>query len=143
MLLGEYEHTLDAKGRLAMPAKLRDSLGSKFIITKGLDGCLFVYDLEQWGILEAKLEALPMGQKKTRDYARFFFGSASEGECDKQGRVLLPANLRKYAELEKDAVVVGVGNRVEIWNSQKWRELAESNADDINELSEQLAHLGF
>ncbi len=143
VLLGEYEHTLDIKGRLAMPAKLRDSLGNKFIITKGLDGCLFVYDFEQWKILEAKLEALPMGQKKTRDYARFFFGSASEGECDKQGRVLLPANLRKHAALEKEAVIVGVGNRVEIWDSERWRELTANSAEDINNLSEQLADLGF
>lgn len=88
MLLGEYEHTLDAKGRLAMPAKLRESLGSKFIITKGLDGCLFVYDMEQWHQLEQKLAALPMSRKTARDFTRFLFGGACEGECDKQGRVL-------------------------------------------------------
>lgn len=86
MLLGEYEHTLDAKGRLAMPAKLRESLGSKFIITKGLDGCLFVYDMEQWHQLEQKLAALPMSRKTARDFTRFLFGGACEGECDKQGR---------------------------------------------------------
>lgn len=101
MLLGEYEHTLDAKGRLAMPAKLRESLGSKFIITKGLDGCLFVYDMEQWHKLEQKLAALPMSRKTARDFTRFLFGGACEGECDKQGRVLLPANLRRHAGLER------------------------------------------
>ena len=86
MLLGEYEHTLDIKGRLAMPAKLRESLGNKFIITKGLDGCLLVYDMEQWHILETKLTSLPMSRKNARDFARFFFSGACEGECDKQGR---------------------------------------------------------
>ena len=95
MLLGEYEHTLDAKGRLAMPAKLRESLGSKFIITKGLDGCLFVYDMDQWHQLEQKLAALPMSRKTARDFTRFLFGGACEGECDKQGRVLLPASSRR------------------------------------------------
>ena len=99
MLLGEYEHTLDIKGRLAMPAKLRESLGSKFIITKGLDGCLFVYDMEEWHKVEAKLAALPMSRKTARDFTRFLFGGACEGECDKQGRVLLPVNSVSYTHL--------------------------------------------
>lgn len=143
MLLGEYEHTLDPKGRLAMPAKLRENLGSKFIITKGLDGCLFVYDLDQWKLLEAKLAALPMSRKTARDFTRFLFGGACEGECDRQGRVLIPVNLRRYAGLEKDAVIVGVGSRAEIWDAVKWREYNESNAEDVSELAEQLADLGI
>ncbi len=143
MLLGEYEHTLDAKGRLAMPARLRESLGSTFIITKGLDGCLFVYDMEQWHNLEAKLAALPMSRKTARDFTRFLFGGAYEAECDKQGRVLLPAGLRKHAGLEKNAVIVGVGSRAEIWDAARWTEYNESNADDVSELAEQLADLGI
>ena len=143
MLLGEYEHTLDAKGRLAMPAKLRESLGSKFIITKGLDGCLFVYDMEQWHQLEQKLAALPMSRKTARDFTRFLFGGACEGECDKQGRVLLPANLRRHAGLEKDAVIVGVDSRAEIWDAGRWNEYNEENAEDVSELAEQLADLGI
>lgn len=143
MLLGEYEHTLDPKGRLAMPAKLRESLGNKFMITKGLDGCLFVYNLEQWQLLEAKLAALPMSRKTARDFTRFLFGGACEAECDKQGRVLLPANLRRHASLEKDAVIVGVGSRAEIWDAAKWQEYNESNAEDVSELAEQLADLGI
>ncbi|MDY4919521.1 MAG: division/cell wall cluster transcriptional repressor MraZ [Phascolarctobacterium sp.] len=143
MLLGEYEHTLDAKGRLAMPAKLRESLGNNFIITKGLDGCLFVYDMDEWHKLEAKLAALPMSRKTARDFMRFLFGGACEGECDKQGRVLIPLNLRRHAGLEKEAVIVGVGNRAEIWDAQKWAEYNESNAEDVNELAEQLADLGI
>lgn len=143
MLLGEYNHTLDTKGRLAMPAKLRESLGNKFMITKGLDGCLFVYDQEQWQLLEKKLAALPMSRKTARDFTRFLFGGACEAECDKQGRVLLPANLRQHASLEKDAVIVGVGNRAEIWDAQRWDEYNSANEEDMNELAEQLAELGI
>ena len=143
MLLGEYEHTLDAKGRLAVPAKLRESLGGKFIITKGLDGCLFVYDMEQWQLLEQKLAALPMSLGDARKFTRFLFGGACEAECDKQGRVLLPPNLRRHASLEKDAVIVGVGNRVEIWDAQKWAEYNDANEESVNELAEQLASLGI
>ena len=143
MLLGEYEHTLDIKGRLAMPAKLREALGNKFIITKGLDGCLFVYDMEEWHKVEAKLAALPMSRKTARDFTRFLFGGACEGECDKHGRVLLPANLRRHAGLEKDAVIVGVGSRAEIWDAQRWAAYNEESSEDVNELAEQLADLGI
>ena len=143
MLLGEYAHTLDIKGRLAMTAKLSDALGNKFIITKGLDGCLFVYDMEEWHKVEAKLAALPMSRKTARDFTRFLFGGACEGECDKQGRVLLPTNLRRHAGLEKDAVIVGVGSRAEIWDAQRWAAYNEESSEDVNELAEQLADLGI
>lgn len=85
MLMGEFQHNLDAKGRLFMPVKLREALGTSFVLTKGLDGCLFVYDMEQWRLLEAKLNSLPMTRKGARDFNRFFFGGAAEGECDKPG----------------------------------------------------------
>lgn len=143
MLLGEYEHTLDPKGRLAMPAKLRESLGSKFIITKGLDGCLFIYDIQQWQLLENKLSSLPMSRKTARDFTRFLFGGACEGECDKQGRVLIPANLRSHAGLEKNVVIIGVGTRAEIWDAAKWNEYNEESSEDVNDLAEQLADLGI
>lgn len=143
MLLGEYEHTLDPKGRLAMPAKLRESLGSKFIITKGLDGCLFIYDMQQWQLLEDKLSSLPMSRKTARDFTRFLFGGACEGECDKQGRVLIPANLRSHAGLEKNVVIIGVGTRAEIWDAAKWNEYNEESSEDVNDLAEQLADLGI
>lgn len=143
MLLGEYEHTIDAKGRLAMPAKLREALGAHFMITKGLDGCLAVYDKEQWQKLEAKLAGLPMSRKTARDFTRFLFGGACEAECDKQGRVLLPANLRRFAQLTKDAVIVGVGNHAEIWDAAKWQEYTEESAEDVSGLAEQLADLGI
>lgn len=143
MLLGEYEHSIDTKGRIAMPAKLREGLGGKFIITKGLDGCLFVYAMDEWQRVEQKLASLPMSRKTARDFTRFLFGGACEGECDKQGRVLLPASLRRYAGLERDAVIVGVGSRAEIWDAAKWQQYNEESADDVNELAEQLADLGI
>lgn len=143
MLLGEYEHSIDTKGRIAMPAKLREGLGGKFIITKGLDGCLFVYAMDEWQHVEQKLASLPMSRKTARDFTRFLFGGACEGECDKQGRVLLPASLRRYAGLERDAVIVGVGSRAEIWDAAKWQQYNEESAEDVNELAEQLADLGI
>ena len=143
MLLGEYEHSIDTKGRIAMPAKLREGLGGKFIITKGLDGCLFVYALDEWQRVEQKLASLPMSRKTARDFTRFLFGGACEGECDKQGRVLLPASLRRYAGLEREAVIVGVGSRAEIWDAAKWQQYNEESAEDVNELAEQLADLGI
>lgn len=143
MLLGEYEHSIDSKGRMAMPAKLREGLGAKFIITKGLDGCLFVYSMDEWQHVEQKLASLPMSRKTARDFTRFLFGGACEAECDKQGRVLLPANLRRYAALERDAVIVGVGSRAEIWDAAKWQQYNEESAEDVNELAEQLADLGI
>lgn len=141
MLMGEFQHNLDAKGRLFMPVKLREALGTKFVLTKGLDGCLFVYDLEQWRLLEAKLNSLPMTRKGARDFNRFFFGGAAESECDKQGRVLLPVNLREFAGLDKNAAIVGVGNRAEIWDAERWNAYNEENAEDVGELAEQLADL--
>lgn len=143
MLLGEYEHSIDTKGRIAMPAKLREGLGGKFIITKGLDGCLFVYAMDEWQRVEQKLASLPMSRKTARDFTRFLFGGACEGECDKQGRVLLPASLRRYAGLERDAVIVGVGSRAEIWDAAKWQQYNEESAEDVNELADQLADLGI
>ena len=143
MLLGEYEHSIDTKGRMAMPAKLREGLGVKFIITKGLDGCLFVYSMDEWQRVEQKLASLPMSRKTARDFTRFLFGGACEAECDKQGRVLLPANLRRYAALERDVVIVGVGSRAEIWDAAKWQQYNEESAEDVNELAEQLADLGI
>ncbi len=143
MLLGEYEHSIDTKGRIAMPAKLREGLDGKFIITKGLDGCLFVYAMDEWQRVEQKLASLPMSRKTARDFTRFLFGGACEGECDKQGRVLLPASLRRYAGLEREAVIVGVGSRAEIWDAAKWQQYNEESAEDVNELAEQLADLGI
>jgi mraZ protein len=124
MLIGEYQHNVDPKGRLFMPARFREELGEQFIATKGLDNCLFVYSTEEWHKLEEKIRALPLS--KARNLQRFFFAGAADLEADKQGRVLIPQNLREYASLTKDAIVVGESNRVEIWDKQRWDEICGS-----------------
>lgn len=139
MLIGQYQHSLDAKGRLIIPAKLRDSLGEQFIITCGLDHCLFVYSMKEWGVIEEKIHQLPLAQGRTLQ--RFFFANAMLAEVDSQGRVLLPLNLRKYANLAKEAVVIGTSTRAEIWDKDAWEQATgEINADDI---AAAMAELGF
>ena len=118
MLIGEYEHSLDAKGRMIMPAKLRQDMGEKFIVTKGLDGCLFAFSQKEWENFEAKLKTLPLSDKNARNFVRFFLSGATECEIDKQGRFLIPLNLRTAANLEKEAVIIGVGTRLEIWDKK-------------------------
>jgi MraZ protein len=143
MFMGEFLHTVDSKGRLIIPAKFRETLGDKFIATKGLDNCLFLYPENEWQNFEEKLKKLPVSQPNARAFVRFFFSGATECEFDKQGRILLPANLREYATLEKDVVVVGVMNRIEIWDSARWKDysaLAESNYEKA---AESLVDLGI
>lgn len=120
MLTGQYAHSLDTKGRVNFPSRLREELGMRFIITRGLDNCLFVYSMEEWERLAAKLKELPIS--KSAPLNRFFFAGAAEVEPDKQGRVLLPAHLREFAGLDKDIVIAGVSNRAEIWDAARWEE---------------------
>nr|WP_330409987.1 division/cell wall cluster transcriptional repressor MraZ [Faecalimonas umbilicata] len=134
MLTGEYNHSIDSKGRLIIPAKFREILGDSFVITKGLDNCLFVYPDNEWKLFEEKLRTLPLTNKNARTFTRFFLGSAVEGVLDKQGRVLISSALRDFAGLEKEVVLVGVLDRVEIWDKAKWDESnaeVEANMDDI------------
>ncbi len=139
MFIGEYEHSVDAKGRLIMPAKLREDIGEKFVVTKGLDGCLFAYSQNEWLNFEEKLKTLPLTNKNARDFVRFFLAGATECEIDKQGRFLISGNLRNYANLEKEVVIVGVLNRIEIWNKEKWSNVDENiSADEIAENMESL-----
>ena len=139
MLIGEYEHTLDAKGRLIMPSKLRDDLGEKFIVTKGLDGCLFAYSLQEWKNFEEKLRSLPLSSKDARAFSRFFFAGAADCLLDKQGRFFIPSNLIEFAGLEKDLVIVGMNSRIEIWAKSKWKNVDEQiSADEIAEKMEML-----
>ncbi len=141
MLIGEYEHSLDVKGRLIMPAKLRQDMGEKFIITKGLDGCLFAFSQQEWLNFETKLKTLPLSDKNARNFVRFFLSGATECELDKQGRFLIPNNLRMAATLEKEVVIIGVGTRLEIWNKQIWNKCDEEiSADDI---AQNMADLGI
>ena len=139
MLIGEYSHNIDAKGRLNFPAKLREDLGQRFIVTKGLDDCLFVYSLEEWERLEQKIKELPMSKACT--IQRYLFSGAWEVEPDKQGRILIPANLREFAGLEKDVLVIGASNRAEIWNRSRW----ENACGDLNSdaIAQAMDELGF
>ena len=141
MFMGEYNHTIDAKGRLIIPSKIRESLGDEFVVTKGLDGCLFVYDNKEWSAFEEKLKSLPLTNKDARQFVRFFLAGATLAEVDKQGRILVPANLREFAGLEKEVVLVGVASRVEIWSKARWEDTA--SYDDVEEIAEHMAELGL
>lgn len=143
MFMGEYLHTIDSKGRLIVPSKFRESLGDKFIATKGLDHCLFIYPLEEWQNFEKKLKQLPISQPNARAFVRFFFSGAAECELDKQGRILLPANLREYACLEKDVIVVGVMSRIEIWDYASWKEYSSEAEGNYEQAAESLVDLGI
>lgn len=143
MFMGEYQHNVDSKGRIILPAKFRELLGELFIATKGLDRCLFIYPKEEWTILEDKLKKLPMAKQDARAFVRFFFSGAAELEFDKQGRVLLPNNLREYAGLEKDIVVVGVSSRIEIWDRQAWIDYNNNVGPTVAQIAENLVDLGI
>ena len=140
MFMGEYNHTIDAKGRLIVPSKFREALGDEFIITKGLDGCLFVYPNEEWAIIADTFRSIPQTSKEARKFSRFFFAGAASCEVDKQGRILLPQILREFADLQKEAVFVGVFSRIEIWSKDRW--LDTNTYDDMNEIAEHMAELG-
>lgn len=141
MFMGEYNHSVDAKGRLIVPAKFREQLGEEFVVTKGLDGCLFVYPQEEWKHIEDKFREVPLTTKDARKFSRFFFAGAASCEIDKQGRILIPGVLREYAGLEKDVVLVGVLSRIEIWDKHKWKE--SNTYDDMDEIAEHMADLGL
>ena len=141
MFMGEYNHTVDAKGRLIVPSKFREQLGDEFMITKGLDNCLFVYENSEWAALEEKLRTLPLTNAAGRKFSRFLLAGATTCEVDKQGRILLPSVLREFAGIGKDAVLVGVGSRIEIWNKDKWMEA--NTFDDMEEIAEHMEGLGI
>ena len=141
MFMGEYNHTIDAKGRLIVPTKFSETLGDTFVVTKGLDGCLFVYDNEEWGIFEEKLKSLPITNKEARQFVRFFLAGAAEVEVDKQGRILVPNVLREFAELNKDVVLIGVASRIEIWSKERFEGMTAY--EDMDEIAEHMAELGL
>jgi len=143
LLIGEYEHSIDTKGRLIMPAKLKEGIGEKFVITKGLDGCLFVYSEKEWQIFEEKLRTFPLTNKDARALMRFFLAGAMECELDKQGRFLIAGNLREFAGLEKEVVIIGVLNKIEIWSKDKWLKYSEEENNSADEIAEKMADLGI
>ncbi|MGI6094224.1 MAG: division/cell wall cluster transcriptional repressor MraZ [Lachnospiraceae bacterium] len=141
MFMGEYSHTIDAKGRLIIPVKYREELGDQFILTRGLDGCLSIYPMKEWHQLEEKLKALPLNDKNARTFTRFFVSGATLCELDKQGRILVPSTLREFAGLTKDVVVCGTNDRIEIWSKEKWTE--NSNYDNMDAIAEGMASMGL
>ncbi|KGG80560.1 division/cell wall cluster transcriptional repressor MraZ [Caloranaerobacter azorensis] len=143
MFIGEYQHSIDKKGRLIIPAKFREDLGESFILTKGLDNCLFVYPKDEWKVLEEKLKSLPLTRKDARAFVRFFFAGATECELDKQGRILIPSNLRQHCKLVKDAIIIGVSNRVEIWSKEEWILYNEDENLSYENIAEKMAELGI
>ncbi|ANF36444.1 division/cell wall cluster transcriptional repressor MraZ [Bacillus velezensis] len=141
MFMGEYRHTVDAKGRMIVPAKFRDGLGEQFVLTRGLDQCLFGYPMNEWKLIEEKLKALPLTKKDARAFTRFFFSGATECELDKQGRVNIASSLLNYAKLEKECVVIGVSNRIELWSKVIWEQYTEEQEDSFAEIAENM--IGF
>jgi MraZ protein len=141
--MGEYQHTVDAKGRLIIPSKFREALGNSFVITRGLDNCLFGYPMNEWRKLEEKLKDLPMTKKDARAFARFFFSGATEVELDKQGRINIPSNLAAYAKLEKECVILGVSTKIEIWSKELWEEYFNQAEESFNDIAENLIGFDF
>ena len=143
MLIGEFTHSIDPKGRITIPSKFREELSEGFVITKGLDNCLFLYPLEEWDKIETKLKNLPMTNKNVRSFVRTFFSGAEDMNIDKQGRVLLPQNLREHALIEKEAVIIGVSTRVEIWSKSSWDDYNLNEGLSYEEMAEKMAELGI
>ena len=141
MFMGEYNHTIDAKGRLIIPSKFREALGSEFVLTKGLDGCLFVFPMKEWEAFEEKLRSLPLIDKNARKFSRFFLAGASTCELDKQGRILVPGTLREFAQMDKEIVLTGMLDRIEVWSKEQW---LENNAyDDMDDIAQSMQELGL
>ncbi|HOA35158.1 MAG TPA: division/cell wall cluster transcriptional repressor MraZ [Bacillota bacterium] len=143
MFTGEYQHTLDEKGRVIIPAKLREGLGETFMITRGLDRCLFIYHFDAWTKIEQKVKELPLARSEARAFTRYFFSGAAEVEIDKQGRVLIPQNLREYAGIEKEVMIIGVSDRVEVWSEEAWKEYTSAENLDFEAAAEKLADFVF
>lgn len=138
MFMGEFHHNIDEKGRLILPSKLRDELGKKFIITRGLEECLFVYTMDEWEKITHKLNNLPFTRKDARSFMRFFLSGATAAEFDKQGRINITSPLISYADLKKECVIIGVGDRLEIWSSDKWNGFYNDNKENLSDIAETL-----
>lgn len=143
MFIGEYRHRLDDKGRLIIPAKLRAQLTENFVMTRGLDGCIFIYRSDEWEKLEEKLASLPLTRKDARAFVRFFYAAATETTLDKQGRVNITESLCQYAHLNKECVIVGVSNRIEIWDLERWEEINKAMIDQFDDIVEAMIDFDF
>lgn len=143
MFMGEYQHSIDAKGRMIVPAKFRELLGETFVLTRGLDHCILGYPMDEWRKLEQKLKDLPMTKKDARAFARFFFSGASEIELDKQGRINIPSTLINHANLEKECIILGVSSKIEIWAKVAWDSYLEESSESFNDIAENLIGFDF
>ena len=143
MFIGEYQHTLDPKNRVIMPSKFREKLGDSFVMTKGLDNCLFIYSSQEWSIVEEKLKSLPMTNKDARAFVRFFFAGACECELDKQGRIVMPNHLKDYARIDKELVIIGVSTRIEIWSKEEWNKFNSDANISYEDVAEKMSQLGI
>ena len=142
MFIGEYSHSIDLKKRLAIPSKFRSELKNKVVVTRGLDKCLFIYPMKVWEELAKKLGTLPMGESGTRSFIRLMLAGAVDVDLDSQGRVLIPDYLKEYAGLDRNVIIAGLFNRLEVWNEKKWGEYKQSAEKNTDEIAEQLGRLG-
>ncbi len=146
MFRGRYEHTIDSKGRISIPAKFRETLDKKYddrLVITNYDQCLIAFPNEEWSILEEKARGLPLLKKEVKTFLRFFYSSGVDCVVDKQGRLLIPQTHRDYANLQKDVVLVGVGNRIEIWDKQRWAEEYQKSQESFEQISDTLTSLGL
>ncbi len=143
MLMGEFHHSIDDKGRLILPAKFREDLGDNFVITRGLETCLFVYSNKEWEKITTKLNTLPFTKKNARAFTRFLLSGATAAEFDKQGRINITSPLISYADLKKECVIIGVGDRLEIWSLENWNNFYETNKDAMSDIAEDLFDSNF
>lgn len=138
MFMGEYHHSIDEKGRIIIPSKFRNELGESFVVTRGIEKCLFIYSLPEWEKIVTKLKSLPFTKKDARNFTRFFLSGATTVEFDKQGRINISGPLASYANLEKECVVVGVNDRLEIWSLDSWNKFFEDNQENLSDIAENL-----
>lgn len=138
MMMGEYHHSLDEKNRLIIPIKFREELRKEFVITRGLEGCIFLYSLSEWKQIVSKLQSLPFTRKDVRDFSRFFLSGATTLEFDKQGRINITSPLITYANLTKNCVIIGVNDHVEIWSEERWNEFITEKESQLSEIAERL-----
>jgi len=143
MFIGEYQHSIDTKGRIIIPSRFREELGFKFILTKGLDNCLFIYPMDEWKNFEEKLKQLPLTSKDARAFVRHFFSGAIECEVDKQGRITIPQHLREHAKIDKEVITIGVSTRVEVWDKDEWERYNDDANLSYDSIAEKMAELGI
>lgn len=143
MLMGEFHHNIDEKGRIIIPSKIREELGEEIIVTRGLEDCLFVYSLDEWSLIVSKLKTLPFTKKDARSFTRMFLSGATSASFDKQGRIKIPTPLTSYASLTKECVIIGVNDRLEIWSLEKWNRFMEESKEDLSDLADHLFETNF